>query len=178
MANKWKYASLNAEERIDRIRSGDKDVYDSEIARSMDVIRSRNELGLDITDQKKWIDRVNYNYNLASAARVGVDAANVSRSGYADRLLGTERKTDSHAPVTLTSKNADRLHKANTYLNEFYDKAKAANEEIAVTKEWLVNNGIDADSVDGKRILADAKSKIDAQIEKYRTEFFRKVKSL
>lgn len=178
MANKWKYASLNAEERIARIRGGDKDVYDSEIARSMDVIRSRNELGLDIDDQKKWIDRVSYNYNLASAGRVGVDAANVSRSGYADRLLGTESKSDRHAPVTLTSKNADRLYKANTYLNEFYDKAKAANDEIAVTKEWLINNGIDEDSADGKRILGNAKSKIESQIEKYRTEFLRKIKAL
>ena len=63
MANKWRYADLTADARIEKIRGGDKDVYDSEIERSLDVIQSRNELGLDISEQKDWIDKVSYNYN-------------------------------------------------------------------------------------------------------------------
>ena len=52
MASKWKYASLPASERLNKIRGGDKEVYESEIARSADIINSRKELGLDTSEQR------------------------------------------------------------------------------------------------------------------------------
>ena len=87
MANKWKYSTLPASERLGMVRSGNKDVYDNEIARSLDVIKQKKELGLDISDQKDWIDQVSYNYNLHNANGLA-SASKVNKTGYADRLLG------------------------------------------------------------------------------------------
>ena len=92
MKNKWKYATVSADERLGMVRNGNKDVYDSEIERSVDVIKRNESEGLDISGQKDWIDRLSYNYNLYNAERMGIPEDKVNKTGYADRILGKTKK--------------------------------------------------------------------------------------
>ena len=82
MSNKWKYATMSADERIGRVRKGDKDVYDNEMERSLDVIKRNTAEGLDISAQKEWIDNLSYNYNLYNAERMGIPEEKVNKKGY------------------------------------------------------------------------------------------------
>lgn len=91
MASKWNYASLPAEERLSKIRAGNKEVYESEIARSAEIAKSRKELGLDTSEQRAWIDRVSTAYNKGNAERLGIPESAVNTTGYADRVLGTAK---------------------------------------------------------------------------------------
>ena len=177
MANKWRYADLTADARIEKIRGGDKDVYDSEIERSLDVIQSRNELGLDISEQKDWIDKVSYNYNLSNAEKRGISPDNVHRRGYADMRLGSSNDSEKsrNAPVTLTSKQADLKLAAKNYLEEFYQKTSDAMKQLSLTEEWLINNGIDKDSEEGRKFMQQAENEVAEKVEKYHDEYISAV---
>lgn len=184
MSNKWKYSTLPAYERIGMIRSGNKDVYDNEIARSKDVIKQRKELGLDISDQKDWIDEVSYNYQLHNAESSGEDLSTVMKTGYADRVLG-----EYVAPKRAGKEKRQRIVNVNTsankkakyakqYLEEFYDKVEKAEKGREAVREWLINNGIDENSVDGKKYLDDFEDELNGLTEKYMKEYISKVKAL
>ena len=60
MATIWQYATLSAGERLSRIRAGESDVYTQEIARSNQVIKDRQAIGLDISEQLAWIQKLDY----------------------------------------------------------------------------------------------------------------------
>ena len=124
MANVWKYSTLPSDSRIGMVREGNRDVYENEIARSMDVIETRKKMGLDITDQKNWIDTVCYNYNLYNAKKMGIDAVNVNKTGYADTLLGesgAKGKRSGRHITTITS-DGNINYTAKRLLAEYYDK--------------------------------------------------------
>ena len=178
MSTKWKYASLPASERLGMIRNGNKDVYDSEIARAKDVVKARIDAGLDVTEQKKWIDDVSYNYNLYGADRMGISPSLVNQTGYADQIIGsTKSKKKSKTYSTVTAKS-ERQYKAQSYLEEFYEKVAEAAEKKKNVKEWLLNNGIAEDSDTGKKYLAEFDKELGELAEKYRKEFVSKVKAL
>ena len=181
MANKWKYASLPASERISRIRGGDKDVFDSEIARSLDVIKSRGELGLDTAEQRAWIDEINYNYNLAGAEKMGTSPSLVNQTGYAAKLLGEDSPRrfgkGAYKPGTLINKASEQRAAAQELQKELAGKLSEVRKERAATEEWLVNNGIDTDSVDGKKFLAQADKEIADQSERLKKEYLSALKA-
>ena len=110
MSNKWKYATMSADERIGRVRKGDKDVYDNEMERSLDVIKRNTAEGLDISAQKEWIDNLSYNYNLYNAERMGIPEEKVNKKRYADRILGKKKI------VTKVSSKPDGDYYAKKYL--------------------------------------------------------------
>ncbi len=178
MSTKWKYASLPASERLGMIRSGNKDVYDNEIARAKDVIKARNDAGLDTSEQKKWIDDVSYNYNLYNASKMGVAKSDVNKTGYADRLLGISVPAKKKKVYGTVTDESNRLYKANKYLEQFYGKVAEAANKREYVKEWLLNNGIDEASETGRKYLAEFDKELDALTEKYRKEFVSKVKAL
>lgn len=178
VANKWKYSSLPASERIEMVKNGDKDVYDSEIARSVDVINSRNELGLDITEQKNWIDTLSYNYNLGNAAKMGIEQSKVNKTGYADYILGTEKPESTKRKYVGTSKYADFVSAVEELRLAYEAQNDETEKKIANMEEWLLNNGISKDSADGQKYLKDFQDKIDAEKEQNLAEYKSKVKSL
>ena len=83
----WVYADLPANERLEMIRNGDEDVYNQEVERSKEVIQSREELGLDIEAQKKWLDELGYQRSLYRAEQSGIPTGQVSTTGYANMIL-------------------------------------------------------------------------------------------
>ena len=180
MANKWKYSSLPAEERIGMIRKGDKDVYANEVDRALDVIKTRESLGLDTTDQKDWIDNISYNYNLYNAERMGISPNNVNKTGYADKILasGTQEGKNRKYVTTVGGKNAEKNYKANKLLEEFEQKINDAKSTIANLREWLLNNGIDQDSQDGKKYIDSFNDELEATTEKLRAQYISKIKAL
>ena len=78
MSTKWKYASLPADMRLERLRSGDEALYKEEIARTKDAISKRLSEGVDASEQMKWADTVSYNYNLSKAENMGISPENVA----------------------------------------------------------------------------------------------------
>ncbi len=180
MANKWKYSTLPASERLGMVRGGNKDVYDNEIARSMDVIKQKKALGLDVSDQKDWIDKVSYNYNLHLANGIA-SPSSVNKTGYADRLLGeyvAPKKEKRQRIVNVNTSLNEKIKYANQYLDEYYDKVEKAEKGREAVKEWLINNGIDENSVDGKKYLDDFDAELKTLSEKYMKEYISKIKAL
>lgn len=178
MASKWKYASLPAEERLSKIREGDKDVYESEIARSVDAANSRKELGLDTTEQRDWIDRVSYNYNLSNAGKIGISSALVNKTGYADVLLGS---TDNGAKkekrtFARTSSFAEKEGVVTELVADLNKKIADAEKQRENVVEWLLNNGIDASSEQGERFLEQADKEIAAKVESYKNSYRSELK--
>lgn len=180
MANKWKYSTLSADERIGRIKNGDKDVYESEVARSLDVISSRQKAGLDVSEQKAWIDKVSYNYNLSNAKNMGVDAGSVSKTGYADALLtGSAAKSGSSSGIkTLATRFTVFSEQARKLYDDFLEKAERAESGRAYAEEWLVNNGIAPDSGEGKKYMENFEAELSAAIQKLNSDYQSKLKAL
>lgn len=105
MASKWKYADLDANHRIGLLRNGNKELFDEEVARTKEITKARRELGLDTTEQEKWMDTVGYNYNLSLAG----EGDKVSKEGYA-RLYLDEKKADTEkSPVKSYREDAPKV---------------------------------------------------------------------
>ena len=177
MKNKWKYATVSADERLGMVRNGNKDVYNSEMERSLDAVKRNSAEGLDISAQKNWIDSLSYNYNLYNAERMGIPANKVNKTGYADRILGTSGGSGKSKSKYLTSvsSKADGNYYAKKYLTEFYGKVKEAEAKRENVREWLVNNGIDEKSDTGKKYMDEFDKELEAVTEKYRNEYFSKL---
>ncbi len=86
--SKWKYADRSADERLEMLRGGNTELLGEEIERTKEVVKARDELGLDTSAQRDWLDTVGYNYNLSAAPKMGIEPENVSKSGYARLYLG------------------------------------------------------------------------------------------
>ena len=71
------------------IRSGNKDVYDNEVARSLEKIKINEENGLSTDDQKAWLDTLSYNYNLGTASQFA-PGSKVNKTGYTDVYFGLD----------------------------------------------------------------------------------------
>lgn len=179
MANKWKYSTLPASERIAMVKNGDKDVYDNEVARSVDVINSRNELGLDITEQKNWIDTLSYNYNLGNASKMGIDASKVNKTGYADYILESEKpESGKRKYISMGGNYADFVSEVEALRREYEAQNAETEGKLAHTEEWLLNNGISKDSADGKKYLKAAEDEINEEKARNLSGYKSKVKAL
>ena len=97
MATKWKYADIDAENRLDMLRNGNKELFLEEAARTKEVAEARRALGLDTTEQEKWMDTVGYNYNLSLAP----EGDKVSKTGYADLYLNGKKQDTEPSKVKL-----------------------------------------------------------------------------
>ncbi len=179
MASKWKYASLPASERLNKIRGGDKEVYESEIARSADIINSRKELGLDTSEQRDWIDRVSYTYNLSNAEKLGISPESVNKTCYADVLLGSSGAAGApkeKRTVTVSGKLAKQkgvVSELSAALNAQIAEAEKERENVV---EWLLNNGIDASGKQGEKFLEQADREIAAKVESYKQKYRSELK--
>lgn len=178
MASKWNYASLPAEERLSKIRAGNKEVYESEIARSAEIAKSRKELGLDTSEQRAWIDRVSTAYNKGNAERLGIPESAVNTTGYADRVLGTGKAASGTQKkyVTRRNKRTDQLAVVQELGEELNRKIASAEKVRESVVEWLLNNGIDASSGQGKRFLEQADKAIAAKVESYKNSYRAELK--
>ncbi|MGI6197271.1 MAG: hypothetical protein ACOYIO_09390 [Eubacteriales bacterium] len=178
MASKWKYAALPAKERLSKIRAGNKEVYESEIARSAEIARSRKELGLDTTEQRAWIDRVSTAYNKANAERLGIPQSAVNTTGYADRLLDTGKTASGSQKrfVTRRNKRTEQLAAVQALDEELARKIASAEKARESVVEWLLNNGIDASGTQGKRFLEQADKEIAAKVESYKNRYRAELK--
>lgn len=179
MSTKWKYASLPASERLGLIRNGNEDVYKNELERSRQVISARKNAGLDISEQKKWVDSVGYNYSLYNAEKAGIPLSRVNSTGYADSLLGIkpEKSGKKGAIGTVTPKSQNE-YKAAEYLKELGEKLDKAAKGKENVYEWLVNNGIDSNSEAGKKRLDAFDDELEVLAEKYKKEYLSAVKAL
>lgn len=176
MATKWKYASLSADERIERIRNGDKDVYTSEMARSADVVKARNELGLDTSEQKAWIDQISYNYNLSNAEKMGISADRVNKTGYADMLLTGENTASGKSDGGHGIVNRARGFSTKELAKTLKEKTAETEKSREILAEWLLNNGIDAQSEEGKRFIEQNERELAEKLAAYQKEYRAAVK--
>ena len=180
MASKWKYASLTADERLARVRGGDKDVYDAEIDRSLDVIGSRKELGLDVSEQKAWIDALSRQYNLYNAERMGIAGSMVNGSGYADVLLGggVPSRKKKQTVVTTVRANDGRYARLLQYQKELMDRIERAEAAESRLEEWMRNNGIASDSGEAQKFRERFREATDASLEPYRRQYRKNAEAL
>ncbi len=148
--NLWKYASLPETERLNMIKSGNKDVYDTEIARLDSLSNARKSAGLtNNADIDMWKE------NLVAAQKKAVsNSYKVTR-------------TDS-TPVFYSGDAADIMDSFNQYMTnlkkEYQSNRKAALKLASGAKaeleEWLASNGL---SNDGKTAVTK-NAEIDDQL--------------
>ncbi len=167
MSTTWKYANLPADQRIKLVRSGNSEVYNSEMARTKSVIQSREALGLDTTAQINWANTLGYNYNLSNAEKMGISADNVSKKGYGERL------SSSYTPPKTSSKDsgfrtqsASSLHRQALGLRKEAQDRKiksqyaaykqnaidSMEESLSVLREDLINKGA---GINGGKMISE-----------------------
>ena len=188
MATKWKYASLDANQRLDMLREGNKELFDEEVARTKEITKARRELGLDTTEQENWMDTVGYNYSSYLAG----EGDTVSKTGYAELYLNGETKNAGTSPMksykekagpeTSYISNAKRkITKAGelakkSLADKYEEIKKRARDELfdsyPYLKEQLVNSGASLDGGKAKKAyeqiearLMDIYSELDSEYE-------------
>ncbi len=149
MSNNWKYATLTQRERLDAIRGGNKDVYNSEKRRNSTLREQRKALGLSYGDIDSW-DEI-------------IDSASFS----ADDPYRVNR--DKSAPTFLNSRESELTNALNSVIKELNSRAKkdrndAIEKALSAEKyitEWLVNNGY---NTDGNKVTKES-TKIQNDLE-------------
>ncbi len=140
MASKWKYADLDANHRIGLLRKGNKELFDEEIARTKEIAKARREIGLDTTEQEKWLDTVGYNYNLSMAD----EGTKVSKTGYAQLYLGEKKADTEPSPVKKYREQAPKVTGYISAANRKIDNArKLAERSLAEKYEKMKNDARD-----------------------------------
>lgn len=128
MSSKWKYANLDAETRLEMLRSGNKEVFDEEVERTKSVTNARRELGLDTTEQENWMDTVGYNYSLYSGSNQGESKNNISKTGYAALYLKSEKDKENE-PMSKVKAYKTTTGLTSTPVSDATYKIKSAGEE-------------------------------------------------
>lgn len=184
MASIWKYADLPASERLDMIRNGNKDVYDNEVARSLDKIKEREKEGVSTDDQKAWLDTLSYNYNLGAASQIA-PGSKVNKTGYTDVYFGLgnsgskkSKKSDDYKVKMTSSGQVQFDYEAGKILEEYMEIFKKLESERNNGEEWLLNNGIDKNSETGKKYLIMFDEQLQSKKDKYYNEYISKVREL
>ena len=153
--NLWKYASLSEKERLGRIRNGDKDVYNTEIARLDYLSDARKSLGFETKDIEDWRTLVNQ-ANSASSEKQPYKV-NSSKSlpkfyaGDTDKTVGDFYSYMSSLNKKLTSDRKAAL-----------DEAAQARAEL---DEWLSSNGLSADGGTSARKKAEIENKLSDELD-------------
>jgi len=193
--SKWKYAGTDASQRLKMLNMGNKELFDEEVARTREVTNARRELGLDTTEQEKWMDTVGYNYSLYLAA--DDDKDNVSKTGYAELYLNPVEK-EAPSPVAIYKST---MSKPTPYISNAKRKIEAAKElavqsarmdyenavaeakkelygEYPYIEEALVNDGADLRGGKAKKVYAVLEARLDGIKEKLGEVYEKRISEL
>ncbi len=193
MSSNWKYADIDAETRLSMLREGNEELFDEEVARTKEVVSARESAGLDTDAQRKWLDKVGYNYNLYTAKNAGEDTNKVSKEGYARLYLD---KKPQKMVVDGRIKNVKSKNEENTALGEGYEIIEGAKElartvleekytkikdearkrlldENEFLKEALVNSGASLEGGKAKK----AKEKLEEMLKEIYGEYDKRFES-
>ena len=185
MASKWKYASIDADRRLELLKKGNKELFDEEVARTREITKARRELGLDTKEQEDWMDTVGYSYSTSLAE----DGQKVSEKGYAKLYLDDKGddggispvkayKTQSGIGTAYISGAKSKITKAEKLAKKALENEYAAlKEEIRSTlygkypylEEKVFNEGASLEGGKMKRLydgLEKELSEIYAELEK------------
>lgn len=172
MATKWKYATVPAEMRLEMLKNGNDELYAEEISRTKDAISSRLAAGLDVDAQMKWADEVSYNHNLSKAKGMGIEAENVSKDGYAERLFGD--MTESTGTENISSPSAPAKLSDTRYYEKNGTKNKSRDELAQSVLDSYVS-GINkrAAKLNGSysRYASQLEAEYDRQIKKLISDY-------
>ena len=122
MANIWQYATLSAGERLSRIRAGETDIYTQEIARSSQVIKDRQAVGLDISEQLAWIKKLDY--VMANSGPLTAEEINFGKN------TGTSYTPTIQASLT-NSQNTSTLKNYQAFVNAQNNTASLASSSTS-----------------------------------------------
>lgn len=165
--NMWKYASLSEKERLGRIRNGDNDVYNTEIARLDYLSGARKSLGFETKDIEDWRTLVNQ----AKSASSEKQPYKVSPSkGLPKFYSGNTDKTIGDFYSYMSSLN-----------KKLSDDRNAALTEAAQAKtkldEWLSTNGLSADGGTAARKSTEIENNLSDELEKLYKTYSENAKS-
>lgn len=157
MSNDWKYASLGEKERLDLIKGGNEEVYNSEKKRNASLRSLKSSLGLSTNDVDTW------------------DSLIDEAKGKSKKVSGITDKDVAE----LTSSKASRISKVlNTELDfrrkkleSDVDEAKNdAEKELEKLAEWLANNGYSIKGNVAKRGVEKIKDDLSKTLAMIETE--------
>lgn len=153
--NLWKYATLSEKERLGKIRNGDKDVYNTEIARLDYLSDARKSLGFETKDIEDWRTLINQ----ANSASSQKQPYKVSSSKALPRYYaGDTDKTVSDFYSYMSSLNKKLTNDRKTALTE----AAQAKQEL---DEWLSSNGLSAYGGTAARKNAEIQNKLSDELD-------------
>ena len=181
MSSTWEYADLPAAERLDMIRNGNKDVYDSEVARSLDKIKQYENAGISTDAQKEWLDTLGYNYNLYIASQQGESLNNVAKNGYAETYFGvgsSDQSGQSEVAHVQISNKATFEHEVEKLTEEYTKLINDVDSQIKIAEEWLINNGIEKESIHGQKYIKLFEETFSARKKKYYNDYVTKINEL
>ncbi len=172
MKNNWKYAILGERERLDLIKGGNNDVYNSEKERNKELKKLRSDLGLSTTDIDNW-DSIIDNAKVEYGNRIKNQKPNLPKIVSGGKLAAINTQMRS----TLKDLKKQR--------DESIESAKTdAEQALDYIAEYLASNGYSKDgslSVKSKNVLEQAlesmlediqknyRNQVDTTVSKYRS---------
>lgn len=172
MKNNWKYAVLGERERLDLIKGGNNDVYNSEKERNKELKKLRSDLGLPTDDIDNW-DSIIDNAKVEYKNSIKSPKPNLPKIASGGRLAAINTQMRS----TLKDLKKQR--------DESVETAKTdAEQALDFIAEYLASNGYSKDgslSVKSRNALEEAlesmlediqnnyRSQISTTVSKYRS---------
>lgn len=150
MTNIRKYGSVPQRERLSMIRSGNTDVYNSEIQGIGELRKQYELLGLSTTDIDDWEKTVNNAYSVSAT-----NAKSEALSGIPKYRGGKYAQINSALNKSLGDLKANRDESIKTARSD-------AESTLKYVGEWLANNGYS----DKGYLSAETRKKVEDALKK------------
>jgi len=136
MSNNWKNSTISQADKLELVKKGDKDIYNSEKELNGNLRKARAEAGLDTTQVDAWdsaLDGAMYSYNKSNTPKYYSASKGEAMLELYNSLLETDR--------------------------QYKESIKNLKEESGVVTDYvtelLVNNGYSTDGSMGKEKLGE-----------------------
>lgn len=162
MKTNWQYSTLSSLEKLDRIRNGDTNLFNTEMANSANYASALNKAGADASKAYE---------NMMSL----VSAANSS----AKKAWSRSTAHNSHLPKFASGVNGEQLNKAYRNLNNARKKRAESLDELeeereilaSYVAEWLINNGYSLEGNFGSKKLGEIQEDYETALKEINAEY-------
>ncbi len=162
MKTNWQYSMLSSSEKLDRIRNGDMNLFNTEMTNSANYASVLRKAGADAS---RAYDNM---INLVSAANT---SARKARNGTTSR--------NTNLPKYASGENGEQLNKAYRNLENARKKRAEALGELeeerevlaSYVAEWLINNGYSLDGNLGSKKLGEIQEDYETSLKEINDEY-------
>ncbi len=200
--NTWKYATLTEDQRLNEIKNGNVEVYNSEIANLDSLKKARESVGLDTTDVDNKQETLRKSFNESSISGKALDSAGYDAAHENNQneivlrpfdewtalekaqfysLFDVEREQQKYDAEAIRQAFEQRRQNRKKAAELAENAIETARKNISSLDEYYANNGLSTDSPSYIKERESMKNELDDLIleieEKYSVTLDKKQKN-